>query len=171
MKFGGFSPLLRAGGLTVAVLALGLSSGCSGFLPAVGPAREPVADMPVDQAAAIALVSDYRKAHGLAPVSGDAVLQHVAQAQAEAMASANELSHNVDGLLPARLAPYGRGRGASVENVSAGYATLAAALGGWRRSAEHNANLLYGPMRRIGVAAASAPGTRYKTYWALVMTD
>jgi len=42
---------------------------------------------------------------------------------------------------------------------------------GWERSPRHNDNLLYRPIRRIGIAAASAPGTRYKTFWALVMTD
>jgi uncharacterized protein YkwD len=163
--------LWRAGGLAAAVLALSLLSGCSGFLPSLGSNHGPIAELPVNQADASGLVSEYRKAHGLTSVASDPVLQRVAQAQAEAMASANQLSHDVDGLLPARLAPYGRGRGASIENVSAGYANLDAVLGGWRRSPEHNANLLYGPMRRIGVAGAAAAGTRYKTYWALVMTD
>ena len=116
-------------------------------------------------------MSEYRKAHGLSAVSRDPALQRVAQAQADAMASANQLSHTVDGSLPDRLGRVGRRRVASVENVSAGYGSLDAALGGWRSSAAHNANLLYGPMRRIGVAGAAAPGTRYKTYWALVMTN
>ena len=150
----------------------GMLAGCSS---AVGPALTapggPTAVLAVDQSEAGALVSDYRKTRGLAPVAVDPVLQRVAQAQADAMASADQLSHTVDGALPERLGRVGRGRAASVENVSAGYPSLQAALAGWRRSAPHNANLLYGPVRRIGVAAANAPGTRYRTFWALVMTN
>ncbi len=160
------APLLISGFLAVCAL-----SACSS-LPALGPIERGVTlVMPVDQGQASGLVSDYRKQHGLAAVASDAALRQVAQAQADAMASANLLSHTVAGSLPERLAVVKRSRGASTENVSAGYSDLAAALAGWRRSPPHNANLLYGPMRRIGVAAASAPGTRYKTYWALVMTD
>ena len=156
--------------LAVSALLLG---GCSTVLePLKGQAsRGPVAEMRVDQAQASALVSDYRRAHGLGSVETDPALQRVAQAQADAMAGANQLSHTVDGAMPDRLARFGVTRATSVENVSAGYADMAAALGGWRRSPAHNKNLLYRPMRRIGVAAAEAPGTRYKHFWALVMTN
>ncbi len=133
--------------------------------------QQGIVPLPVDQSQASALVSDYRKSHGLAAVETDPDLRKVAQAQADAMASANVLSHTVAGSLPERLDAVHASRRASVENVSAGYADLQAALGGWRRSPPHNANLLYGPLRRIGVAAATAPGTRYKTFWALVMTN
>ncbi len=124
-----------------------------------------------DDARASAWISSYRKANGLAGVDRDPALDGVAQRQADAMAAANELSHTIDGPLPRRLAAIGRDKGAAAENVSAGYKGLEAALEGWRRSPEHNKNLLYAPIRRIGVAAAEAPGTRYKTFWALVMTN
>ena len=157
--------------VAAALAAIALLSGCS-HVPAIGPI-EPGAGLvlPADQEQASALVSDYRKQHGLSAVTRDPKLQQVAQAQADAMASANLLSHTVGGSLPDRLAVVGRARGASVENVSAGYADFAKAFAGWQRSPPHNANLLFGPMRRIGVAGAAAPGSRYKTYWALVMTD
>ena len=125
----------------------------------------------VDEATAQSLISDYRREHGLSPVAFDPVLQRVAQRQADAMASRNVLSHEVAGALPERLARGGADRRAAIENVSAGYGTLQTALGGWKRSPEHNANLLFSPMRRMGIAAASAPGTRYKTFWSLVMTN
>ena len=139
------------------------------ILPSAG--SHPHAAVSVSQNEAVALVSEYRKVHGLGGVVIDPDLQRVAQAQADAMASANLLSHSVGGSLPDRLAIVHASRRASVENVSAGYPDLSAALGGWRRSPEHNANLLFAPMRRLGIAAASAPGTRYRTFWALVMTD
>ncbi len=164
---------MRVGRLALLSVTVGLLAGCSsGVLPSLGPIEHgSTTVLPVDQAEASVLVSDYRRQHGLTSVGTDTALQRVAQAQADAMASANQLSHTVAGSLPTRLAVFGRSRGASVENVSAGYASLSDALAGWRRSAPHNANLVYAPMRRIGVAAASAPGTRYKTFWALVMTD
>ena len=161
-----------------AALAVPVLASCSGPLDLPRPsfAAPPSARVPVAQGEASAvvcgdLVSAYRRRHGLNEVVVDPTLQRAAQAQADAMASANQLSHTVAGPLPARLAAVHARGSASVENVSAGYADLRAALGGWRRSPAHDANLLYGPMHRIGVAAASAPGTRYKTFWALVMTN
>ena len=163
----------RAGFARLALLGLVASlAGCAGSLtPPLRPEAHAVLPVAVDQESARALVSAYRQGHGLAAVVEDAGLQRVAQAQADAMASANLLSHTVAGPLPDRLERQGAARPASIENVSAGYASLEAALAGWRRSPAHDANLLFGPMRRIGVAAASAPDTRYKTFWALVMTN
>ena len=146
-------------------------AGCS-TVPLLEPASSgPISAVAVDQGTAAALISSYRTAHGLSAVSLDPALQRVAQRQAEAMASANELSHEVDGDLPHRLARGGADRKAAVENVSAGYFSLESALAGWKRSPKHNENLLFGPMRRLGIAAASAPHTRYKTFWSLVMTN
>lgn len=143
--------------------------GCS--VAPLTPPGTSVSARAVDQAAAQAAISAYRRAHGRSEVALDPALQAVAQRQAEAMARADLLSHTVDGALPHRLAQGGADRSAAVENVSAGYATLDAALLGWRRSPAHDANLLFAPMRRMGIAAATAPGTRFKTFWSLVMTN
>ncbi len=163
---------MRPGGVA-ALLAAATVAACSS--PVVGPdlggAARPSAAVLVDQAEASALVSNYRGSRGQGAVTADPALQRAAQAQADAMAAANLLSHTLAGSLAARIAAVDAKGKASVENVSAGYADLRAALGGWRHSPPHDANLLYGPMRRIGVAAATAPGTRYRTFWALVMTD
>ncbi len=113
----------------------------------------------------------YRHAHGLSEVAIDPALMALAQSQANAMAHADHLSHEVAGSLDHRLNAAHHAKGYAVENVSAGYADADAALGGWQRSAGHNANLLDTRMRRMGIAAADAPGTRFKTYWALMMTD
>ena len=130
-----------------------------------------VGPLPVDAEAASRAIALYRAAHGLGPVAIDPALTRVAQRQAEAMARADTLSHTLAGELLARLAAEGIRRGAEAENVSAGYPSFERALIGWEHSPGHDANLLYRPIRRIGIAAAFAPGTRFKTYWALVMTD
>jgi uncharacterized protein YkwD len=104
-------------------------------------------------------------------VALDPLLLAEAQKQADAMAAANSMSHEVRGTLQKRLDGSGLGHTTAVENISAGYHTLADAISGWRNSRPHNENLLNGKMRRMGIASAYAPGTKYKVFWALVMSD
>ena len=169
MTRAGLPQRARRGLAAALLLAL---AGCSG-LPEPGPGPRVVAagPLPVDAEAAGRAIALYRAAHGLGGVAVDPALNRVAQRQADAMARADTLSHTLAGDLSARVEAEGLRRGAEAENVSAGYPTFARALLGWQHSPGHDANLLYHPIRRIGIAAASAPGTRFKTYWALVMTD
>jgi len=125
----------------------------------------------LDEGAAREMISLYRKNNGLAAVANDPVLQKAAQRQANAMAEAGRLDHNVSGPFGKRIAAAGRGSSYAVENVSAGYETFEAALAGWRRSPPHNENLLEPHVRRMGIATAYAPDARYRVYWALIMTD
>jgi uncharacterized protein YkwD len=125
----------------------------------------------VDQDAARDMISLYRRNKGLSVVILDPKLREAAQAQADAMAKANSLGHNVRGSLETRLAAKGIRNASAVENVSAGYRTLAEAFSGWRQSAPHNRNMLARWAARMGIAAAYAPGTKYKVFWALIMTD
>jgi len=125
----------------------------------------------VDPKAAAEMISLYRGEHALSAVRTDPALQVFAQAQANAMAAHDQLSHEVDGNLKQRLDAAHLNHATAVENVSAGYFSLPDVMAGWRRSPGHNSNLLDPPMRRIGIATAYAPGTRYKVYWALVMSD
>lgn len=159
----------RCGRGTIILASLCLAA-CSSLSPPSEP-QGPVGTVGVSQGTAQALISDYRKAHGLDAVVLDPALQRAAQRQATAMARANVLSHEVAGTLPHRLDADGLDRKAAIENVSAGYSSLDSVVEGWKRSPEHNKNLLFGPMRRMGIAAASAPKTRYKTFWSLIMTN
>lgn len=135
-------------------------------------ARERAAsEVRVDPADAAIMISEYRREHALSGVQPDLALQKFAQAQADAMAARDLLSHEVDGNLIRRLEVANLRQKTAVENVSAGYFSLADVMGGWRRSPGHNANLLDPQMRHMGIATAYAPGTRYKVYWALVMTN
>jgi hypothetical protein len=125
----------------------------------------------VDPVDAALMISQYRAAHGLGPVSADPTLQRLAQAQADAMAAQNVLSHTIAGTLTQRFDAAHLSRATAVENVSAGYFSLANVMAGWRKSPPHNANLLSPKMRRLGIATAYAPGTRYLVYWALDMSN
>jgi uncharacterized protein YkwD len=125
----------------------------------------------VDQDAARDMISLYRRNNGLSAVDIDPKLQQAAQAQADAMAKSNVLDHNVRGSLAARLADIDLRRASAVENVSAGYHTLAEAFSGWRQSTPHNRNMLERRAKHMGIATAYAPGTKYKVFWALILTD
>ena len=128
-------------------------------------------DARVDAGAAREMISLYRRNNGLGPVALDPSLEAAAKNQALSMAQANKLSHEVRGNFTTRLDGAGFTKNAAVENVSAGYHTLAEAFSGWRQSKPHNENMLNPRMRRMGIATAYAPDSKYKVFWALVMAD
>lgn len=124
----------------------------------------------VDIGAARDMISLYRANNRLGALTPDPKLQEAAQAQADAMARAGQVTHGT-GPLQTRLARFGVQPGRAAENVSAGYYTMAEAFSGWRDSRPHNANMLNPNMKRMGIATAYAPGAKYKVYWALIVTD
>lgn len=127
---------------------------------------------PVDAAAAASIISDYRVARGLPAVTVDPALNKLAQEQANAMAKADNLSHEVGGRsFSSRIKASGYDAAGAVENVGAGYQTLAEAFSGWRDSPSHNKNMLAPGMTRLGIATANAPKSKYKVYWALVLAQ
>jgi len=125
----------------------------------------------LDALAARDMISLYRGNQGLEGLTLDPGLMAAAQAQADAMARADKLSHEVQGSLTARLDRAGYQKSAAVENVSAGYDTMAEVFSGWRQSPPHNANMLAPRMRRMGIAAAYNPHTRYKVFWSLMLAN
>jgi uncharacterized protein YkwD len=114
-------------------------------------------------------VSAYRRSHGLPPVRSDPRLNSVALKQARAMASSGAVNHTAAGSFPARVASLRRSQAA--ENVAAGNATFAEALKQWQDSPGHRANLLMAGAKRIGIASAANARSRYRMFWAMVITD
>jgi uncharacterized protein YkwD len=125
----------------------------------------------LDGAAARDMISLYRRNNGVEALAIDPALMDQARSQADAMAAKDKLSHEVQGSLTDRLNHAGFRKSAAVENVSAGYDTMAEVFSGWRNSPPHNANLLAPKMTRMGIAAAYNPKTRYKVFWALVLAN
>jgi uncharacterized protein YkwD len=117
------------------------------------------------------MISIYRTNNGLPVLSIDPALQRAAKARAEEMVKAGSASPDTSSKLKARLASEGVVSSVAVENVSAGYHTLAEAFSGWRQSAPHNANMLNKSAHRMGIATAYAPDSKYKVYWALVLAE
>jgi uncharacterized protein YkwD len=136
-----------------------------------GPtARFKTHDVPIDADAAAALISQYRVARGLTPVTADSRLNRMAASQALANAEIGELSHEAGGGFPARLASFGAAdRARAAENLAAGGSSLQETIAQWKRSPEHNKNLLMPEAAEIGIARVDAPDTRYKHFWALVL--
>lgn len=118
----------------------------------------------VDAPMARNMISAYRRNNGLGPLVLDQSLQAAAQSEAGAMAG-NDKPASAEAI-KRKLAQNGIA-GAEV-NTSAGYHTLAEAFSGWRESPQHNRVMLAPGAKRIGIATAYAPGSKYKVYWVLV---
>jgi uncharacterized protein YkwD len=110
------------------------------------------------------LISRFRAQHGEVRVTRDATLDRIAQEQARAMASRDELGHEVLGAFSSRIAPSRAGRAA--ENIAYGYDSFEKTLQQWIDSSEHRKNLLLHNASRIGIASARDASGR-RTYWAM----
>jgi uncharacterized protein YkwD len=162
---------MRAWVAMVALLALG---GCASEAPVEQPSMyvsmaEPGAKL--DAQAAAKMISLYRQNNGVGAVVIDPELMRIAETQSDAMASRNKLDHDVKAPLPKRLQAAGYPSTLAVENVSAGYHTLAEAFSGWRDSPPHRANMLQNGVTKMGIAASYAPNTKYKVFWTLILAS
>ena len=171
-SFGGhrFVRVMRAAATLVTLLL----AGCAAEAPVGTPAMyvdmaEPGARL--DPVAAASMISQYRQNNGLGGVDIDPALIKLAEQQSQAMASQNKLDHDVKAPLPKRLNASGYPATLAVENVSAGYHTLAEAFSGWRDSPPHKANMLKNGVTKLGIAASYAPNTKYKVFWTLILAS
>jgi uncharacterized protein YkwD len=125
----------------------------------------------LDPAAAAIMISQYRQNNGLGAVVLDADLIKLAEQQSQAMASRNKMDHDAKAPLEKRLGASGYPATLAVENISAGYHTLAEAFSGWRDSPPHRANMLKNGVTKLGIAASYAPNTKYKVFWTLILAS
>lgn len=128
-------------------------------------------EISVDTNAAARMLSDYRRRHGLGPVTLDPTLNRIAADHALRMAEAGKVSHVVrgEGSFARRLRSGGYDAAVAAENVGGGYASLEQAFAGWRKSKAHNKNMLRPDITVMGVARADATGSKYGAYWSLVL--
>lgn len=159
----------------LAIFGLLLLAGCA--------AEKPVSELPamyvnmaepgahLDSEVAASMISQYRQNNGIGAVVIDPELMRIAESQAQAMASKNKLDHDVRAPLPKRLSEAGYPATLAVENVSAGYHTLAEAFSGWRDSPPHRENMLKNGVTKMGIAASYAPNTKYQVFWTLILAS
>jgi len=169
---------------TLAPLALACSRQAP---PPPAPAPEPVAETPPPPAPAarpappvrslatiidtvFLLTNRERTRASLTPLRRNTDLARIAQLQAEQMAAAGKLAHEVPGSrypsLASRMKLVGYQYRAVGENVAEGYTSGAALMAGWMTSAPHRANILSARFTETGVGMARSKSGR--TYTAQV---
>jgi uncharacterized protein YkwD len=156
-----------------AALALLSFSGCTTDAPL--PAGEPsfyknlTQGGELDPAAAQSMISGYRANNGLGAVALDPELMKLAEEHSRNMAARDKLDHDLGKVFAQRIRGGRFDAKVAVENVSAGYHTLAEAFSGWRDSPPHRANMLNRNVTRMGIAAIYTPKSKYKVFWTLIL--
>jgi uncharacterized protein YkwD len=155
------------------LLSIAALAGCTGT---TAPPAEPTfyqdlskPDTILDAAAAASMISGYRSNNNLGSVTVDPELTRMASEQAHAMAAHDKMDHDIGRPFQDRIRNSPFAGTVAVENISAGYRTLAEAFSGWRDSPPHRANMLNKSVTRIGIAAVYAPASKYKVFWALIL--
>ena len=123
----------------------------------------------LDPSAAQSMISGYRANNGLGAVTIDPDLMKLAEEHSRTMAARDKLDHDVGKAFNQRIRGGKLDAKMAVENVSAGYHTLAEAFSGWRDSPPHRANMLNRNVTRIGIAATYSPKSKYKVFWTLIL--
>ena len=157
--------------LLIGALAVALAGCASEVAPPEQPTfyrsmASPAAEL--DATTAASMITGYRQNNGLGAVTVDPALMQMAQAQAQAMAARDKVDGDAKAVFAKRVKAAGFDQKTAVENISAGYHTLAEAFSGWRDSPPHRANMLKVGVTRMGIAAVYQPSSKYKVFWALI---
>lgn len=121
-----------------------------------------------EEAAFLALINDYRRSNGLGALTVDVSLNAASEWMSADMAAKGYFAHTDSlGRDPfQRMAAFGYTAATwKGENIAAGYGSAAQVFEGWRTSAGHNANMLNGNYRTIGIGRAARAGSPYGVYW------
>jgi uncharacterized protein YkwD len=154
------------------VLCLAGLAGCADNNPPAEPSFYKdlaQADAVLDANAAQSMISGYRGNNGLGAVTIDPELMRLASEQAATMAARDKLDHDAGRPFQDRIRKSGFDASVAVENISAGYHTLAEAFSGWRDSPPHRANMLNRSVTHMGIAAVYTPKSKYKVFWTLIL--
>ncbi len=137
--------------------------------PLVGrsPAYAAVA-LDSEEAAFCTLINDYRASRGLPALMVSERLANTAEWHSADMAAKNYFSHTDSlGRDPfQRMTAFGYGYSTyRAENIAAGNATAQATFDQWKNSSGHNANMLNGNYKVIGIGKATNAAATYRNYW------
>ena len=122
----------------------------------------------------LGLINDYRQENGLRPVILSDTLTVAAERHSKDMAGYGFFAHNSaqSSYYPAGAQPWDRMAAegydhntAKGENLAVGYETAEEAMQAWKRSPSHNAAMLDGNYRVMGVARINDPGSVHVWYW------
>lgn len=159
-----------AGGLLALAMGFAAIAGMGLTRPASALTNCSVASTDIDseEQAFLGLINNYRAQNGLGALTISTNLTRAATWHATDMGANNYFSHTDSlGRSPSTRAidcgyPIGAG-----ENIAAGGAWQSAqsAFTAWRNSAGHNANMLNGSYRQIGIARVYTNSSTYGWYW------
>jgi uncharacterized protein YkwD len=125
----------------------------------------------LDLPSSLAMINLYRSNAGLAPLATDPALQRLAEAAAHRMADENRVLTEAELTLPAAFAATGIAGRPLAANLSGGYRTFAETFSGWREAKAQNAHMLTPTARRVGLAAAWRPQSKYEVFWVMIVAD
>ncbi len=118
------------------------------------------------------MINDYRKVNGVGPLLLSDTLSVASERHSHDMARYHFFAHITAGssYYAVGSEPWDRMRAEGYdyntfmgENIAVGYESAEAAFAAWRRSPSHNAAMLDGRYRVIGIARIHPPGSRW--YW------
>lgn len=118
--------------------------------PAAAPPAEPAPEEPAAPTCAddvLTCVNQARVANGLGELTANGTLDAAAQACADRMAAAGQMTHSTDH--PGGFSAWG-------ENIAYGYPTAADVFNGWMGSDGHRANILNPAYTQMGIGYVAA---------------
>jgi uncharacterized protein YkwD len=144
-----------------------LAGGCAVAPPAASTQRTPAPPSAGTSSSSssvgteiVARTNDERRRLGLPSLGASAELARAAQIQAEQMAAARTMSHDLPGAayptLASRLAAVSYQARAAGENIAEGYSSASAAVAGWMASPGHRANITSAAYTETGAAMVRA---------------
>ena len=157
--------MLRYLWVVVAILAL-LISGVAGEKSASATAYD------AEELQFLQLINQYRKDNGLGPLLLSDTVSVASEHHSEDMARYHFFAHitAASSYYTSGSQPWDRMRAEGYdyntfmgENIAVGYESAEAAFQAWRNSPSHNAAMLDGRYRVIGIARLAVPGSRW--YW------
>lgn len=124
-----------------------------------------------DPAEAQRVVNAYRAQKGLKPLKLNPKLIAAARKHSEDLAKSDRISHfGADGSDTwERVRKAGYGAKLAAENVGTGQQSMDELFESWRKSGDHNANLLLREADEMGIAMVYNPGSQFKTFWTMVV--
>jgi uncharacterized protein YkwD len=141
------------------------------YVETAGPSTPPpvaVTGLDGEESAFLTLINQYRQANGKAALTLNQNLINSSKWLSGDMANKNYFNHtDSQGRDPfKRMSDFGYGLNTyKAENIAAGFSTAAQALDAWKNSPGHNANMLDGNYKVIGIGRAYNPNSVYKWYW------
>ena len=154
---------------TAALLLAATLAGCASFQSETRNAE--LTQIAINKQEALRQTNAWRAQHSLPPLKLDPHLSQVSQDMANHIARLDSLKtrrHSSTSLIR-RTQTSGYKSKAGAENLGAGYASISAAMTGWKTSPDHNKNLLNKRVTHMGIARTNRADGTYRNFWVMTL--